>query len=312
MHLSEYQKAAETTDVSSRAPWIGLNQNLFGLMEKVGRICGAMKSRMRDKGSYSVESFRRDMECDIGEALWYLSAVATHFNVDLERIAQTNLKQNRERWGHRDEQGELFHGRRSNLFRDNEKMPEILTAVFTDVDIPGSVSWLSVTGVTVGGIAFGDPVDDNSRTEDGYRYHDVLHLAFAVFLDWSPVVRKLLQSKRKSDPDVDKFDDGARARDTEEAVSNLIHHSARANNYFENARRLDTKLLADIQILVRDLEVKDRTASEWEKTILAAYEIFRQLKYHKGGEVVVHFDPPSLFFSPPSEAALCAVNPNER
>jgi len=296
MHLHEYQKAADVTDVSSRAPWIGLNQNLFGLIEKVGLICGAMKSRMRDKGSYSIESFRVDMENDIGEAMWYLAAVATHFHLDLEKIADANLKSNRNRWGHRNEQGLLFHGRRSNLFLDAEKMPIKLTACFQKTVAVNSVSWLSTTGITVDGIPFGDPIDDNSRTEDGYRYHDVIHLAFAAFLDWSPVVRKLLQSKRKSEPEIDKFDDGARARDTEEAITNLIHHSARLNNYFDKAQRLDTKLLTDVQVLAIDLEVRDRTANEWEQAILAGYQVFRSLRSHGGGFVDVNFEAPSLVF----------------
>jgi NTP pyrophosphatase (non-canonical NTP hydrolase) len=298
MHISEYQRAADSTDVSSRAPWVGLNQNLFGLVEKVGCMAFAMKSRMRDKGSYSVSSFREDVETAIGEALWYLAAVATHFQLDLEAIAEKNLKNNRQRWGsHRDEQGQLFHGRHSDLFPDAEKFPQMMTAEFTNVQRPNRVSWLSVTGVKVDGVTFGDPVDDNSRTEDGYRYHDVLHLAFAAHLDWSPVVRKLMQNKRKSDPATDKFDDGARARDTEEAVSNLIHHNARANNYFLHAKRLDTKLLADVQGLVIDLEVRDRTAHEWEQAILAAYEVFNELRTNDGGFVDVYFQsPPKLVF----------------
>lgn len=301
MNISDYQKAADATDVSSRAPWVGLNQNLFGLVEKVGCMAFAMKSRMRDKGSYSVKSFRDDMETAIGEALWYLSAVATHFQLDLDAIAERNLKSNRARWGgHRDEQGQLFHGRQSHSYEDEERFPKTVLVEFTDTEGPNAVSWLSVAGVKVDGVPFGDPVDDNSRKEDGYRYHDILHFAFAAYLDWSPVVRKLVQKKRKSNLHVDKFDDGARARDTEEAVANLIHHSARDNNYFENAKRLDSKLLADIQALVIDLEVRDRTAREWEQAILAAYGVFSKLRQHRGGIVEVDFHEPALIYSVPS------------
>jgi hypothetical protein len=295
MRLSEYQRSADATDVSSRAPWVGLNQNLFGLVEKVGLIAHSVKCRMRDKGSYSKESFRADVETAVGESLWYLSAVCTHFHLDLEQIAIANLQKNRERWGtHRDEQGALFHGRNRGLFRTGEYFPESVLVRFTSIEGPNQHSWMNVTAVTVDGEEFGDRVDDNSRYEDGYRYHDILHFAFAAYLDWSPVVRKLLRNKRKSDPLVDKFDDGARARDTEEAVSNLIHHNARVNNYYAAAKHLDTKLLTGIQLQVMDLEVRDRTPAEWEAAILAAYAAFRELRDLNGGTVQVFFDPPKL------------------
>jgi hypothetical protein len=297
LKLSEFQKAADATDVSSRAPWVGLNQNLFGLTEKVGGMAGAMKRRLRDKGSYSVGSFRRDMEQHIGDALWYLSAVCTHFHLDLDSIAERTLTENRKRWGkHRDEQGNLFHGRNSDRFSGDQRFPEKMTATFVSTEGPNSVSWLSVTNVQINGVPFGDPVDDNSRTEDAYRFHDVLHFAFAAYLDWSPVVRNLLKNKRKSEPEIDKFDDGARARDTEEAVSNFIHHEARSNNYFKGAKHLSTEFLARIQRLVIDLEVRDRTAAEWEKCILAAYDVFRDLVANKGGYVDVLFNEPAIYF----------------
>jgi hypothetical protein len=132
--------------------------------------------------------------------------------------------------------------------------------------------------------------------EDGYRFHDILHFAFAAYLNWSPVVRKLLGNKRKSDRQKDKFDDGARARDTEEAVSNLIHRKATENNLFRNARHLDTDFLNEILGHVRDLEVRDRTAHEWETCILAAYVVFRSLVKNNGGFVDVYLDEPKLTF----------------
>lgn len=304
LRISDYQKAADSTDVSSKAPWVGLNQNLFGLMEKVGNLGSAMKKRLRDKGAYSAESFRTDMERSIGEAMWYLSAVATHFHVDLEAAAEKNLEQNRLRWGaHRDEQGNLFHGRLFDGDAIAEKFPSNLTVEFTDTVGPNLVSWLPVTGVLVNGEPFGDPVDDNSSTEDGYRFHDILHFAFAAYLNWSPVVRKLMGNKRKSQPRRDKYEDGARARDTEEAVSNLIHRAAKANNLFKDAKHLDTALLHQVQGHVRDLEVRDRTAHEWEACILAAYEVFRQLVANGGGFVDVYLDEPRLSFRSRSSTA---------
>lgn len=297
MKLSEYQQAADATDLSARAPWVGLTQNIFGLIEKVGDVSKCVKRRLRDKGSYSVQSFRADMERYLGEVLWYLAAVCTHFGVDLETIAERNLLANKKRWGgHRDEQGQLFHGHDHAKYPEEECLPEKITARFVSSEGPNKVSWLSVTDVSIDGIRFGDSIDDNAKIEDGYRYHDVLHLAFAVFLGWSPVVRKLLKRKRKSNPKVDKYEDGARARDTEEAVSNFIHHEARCNNYFKGAKTLDTDFLIKIQGMVVDLEVRDRTTAEWEHCILQAYSAFRHLLEHKGGYVDAYADQPRILF----------------
>lgn len=297
MKISEFQRAADVTDKSAKAPWVGFNQNLMGLMEKVGGIASSTKKRMRDKGSYSSSTFREEVERYLGESLWYLAAVATHFNSDLEAIAEKNLDENHKRWGgHRDEQGKLFHSRKSKNFKANEQFPANLEVKFTSIVGPNTVSWLSVTGVSIDGEPFGEPVDDNSPTDDGYRFHDVLHFAFATFLDWSPVVRKLMSNKRKSSPKTDKYDDGARARDTEEAVSNLIHRKAKAAGYFLNAEHLPTDFLNEIMGQVLDLEVRDRTAKEWEDCILAAYTAFRDLIKHQGGTVDVYFDQPRLVF----------------
>ena len=288
MRLSEFQRAADSTDTSSKAPWVGFTQNLFGLVDKVGEMSGAVKLRLRDRGSYSASTFRTDMERYIGEALWYLAAVATHFNLDLEEIATKNLAANRQRWGLlRDAQGRLFHGRaRGNHL--SERFPEKVHLEFTSTAGPNQMSWLDVTGVRVDGVPFGDPIDDNTRLEDGYRFHDILHFAFAAYLDWSPVVRKLLNKKRKSNEKEDKYEDGARARDTEEAVTNLIHRYARGNEYLKQAKRLDTDFLYSVQAQVRDLEVRDRTAAEWEECILRAYDIYRELIANHGGHVDVY------------------------
>ena len=57
-----------------------------------------------------------------------------------------------------------------------------------------------------------DSLTDNAYDPDGYRFHDVFHLAYAAVLDWSPVTRSLLQRKRKSNPQVDEVEDGGSCR----------------------------------------------------------------------------------------------------
>ena len=57
----------------------------------------------------------------------------------------------------------------------------------------------------------GDSLSDNAYVDDGYRFHDVMHLAHMAVLGWSPVMRNLLKLKRKSQPTIDEVEDGARA-----------------------------------------------------------------------------------------------------
>ncbi|VVD26540.1 nucleoside triphosphate pyrophosphohydrolase family protein [Paraburkholderia dioscoreae] len=60
------------------------------------------------------------------------------------------------------------------------------------------------------GVNIGDRLTDNRTEPDGYRFHDVFHLAYIAHLGWSPVIRALLKLKRKSDPKLDENEDGAR------------------------------------------------------------------------------------------------------
>ena len=53
------------------------------------------------------------------------------------------------------------------------------------------------------GVFIGDPLTDSIEDPDGYRFHDVFHLAHAAVLHWSPTFRALIRQKRKSDPEFD-------------------------------------------------------------------------------------------------------------
>src|SRR5690606_18663502 len=69
------------------------------------------------------------------------------------------------------------------------------------------------------GQQLGDDITDNSHQDDGYRFHDVFHFGYVAYLGWSPVVRKLMGIKRKSNNKMDEVEDGARAAIIEELIS---------------------------------------------------------------------------------------------
>jgi hypothetical protein len=145
-------------------------------------------------------------------------------------------------------------------------------------------------------IAFGDSLTDNSYDDDGYRYHDVLHLAHLSVLGWSPVLRKLLGKKRRSRPDVDEVEDGARAMIVEEAVVAFVYANAEKNGFFEHTRHVDSELLATVKRMVRPFEVSRRSAKDWERAILQGYAVFRRVWKRKGGRLELDLDAGKIRF----------------
>lgn len=161
----------------------------------------------------------------------------------------------------------------------NEQLPKQLLVRFEEI----SCAKFDQVRVTINGIQVGDIVDDNSYENDGYRYHDVFHYTFATLLGWSPCSRSMLKRKRKSNENLDRIEDGARAAITEEAISLMIFNYALNNDYFCKSNKVDDILLTLIKKMVEPFEVKIRTKDEWEKAILKSYELFRKLRANKGG-----------------------------
>jgi hypothetical protein len=298
MHFDDYQQRTRSADRTSREPWIGLAQSTFGLTEKVGAISACMKKRLR--GGYGHIDFLDDVKDRLGDALWYFTSVCSHLHMSLEEIAARNLIVTEARWLKPDETQQLLFGRLFDLdFPEHEQLPRRFRVKFVE-DNSHQRSWLTMVEVWVGDEPLGDPIDDNSPGADHYRLHDILHLANAAILGWSPVIRKLLRRKRKSNPTVDKYEDGARACDTEEALASLIHNEAKRNSYFESSTVVDTPLLIKLRSLAADLEVNVRSAAEWQHCILEAYRVFRSVRDHNGGVVEVSLLDRTISFVSPT------------
>jgi hypothetical protein len=131
----------------------------------------------------------------------------------------------------------------------------------------------------------GNRLTDNSREDDGYRFHDIFHLAYATHLRWSPVVRKLLRRKRRSVSQIDEVEDGGRATVVEEGIAHRVFIHARSVSFFEGARSVDTHLIASILDEVSWLEVASASASQWEQAILDGFRVWREVRAHRGGIV---------------------------
>lgn len=143
----------------------------------------------------------------------------------------------------------------------------------------------TLTKISYGHQQVGDFIDDNSREKDNYRFHDVFHYSFATVLGWSPCSRAMMKRKRKSDSDIDEFEDGARAAITEEAISLMIFNYAKKRNLLAKDNTIDSELLEFIKDFTSPFEVSACTKQDWEKAILLGYSLFRSLVENNGGRI---------------------------
>ncbi len=153
------------------------------------------------------------------------------------------------------------------------------------------------------GVIIGDRLTDNKAEKDDYRFHDVFHIAYAVHLEWSPVLRALFKIKRKSRPDLDENEDGARAILVEEGISTLVFGRALERGLFRGLESLDYDLLKLIQELVRGFEAERFSAWQWERAILDGFRIFREIvkPENRRGWIVADLDKHTLEFQPGSD-----------
>ncbi|MEK7620253.1 MAG: nucleoside triphosphate pyrophosphohydrolase family protein [Patescibacteria group bacterium] len=91
MNLSEYQKKASTTALYPNA-----GNNLYypalGLGGEVGEVLNKVKKVMRDHGGTVTDEYRETLRSELGDVLWYVSALAGELNLNLDDIAQANIE----------------------------------------------------------------------------------------------------------------------------------------------------------------------------------------------------------------------------
>lgn len=230
----------------------------------------------------------------LGEVLADLAMVAALFGQKLADIAEANIRKIKSRWpGENPVHLPLF----DEGILVFEQFPREFEMHYQEV-VPKDGAPYVIQRIG-GQINVGDRLTDNRVGPDGYRFHDVFHLAYMVHLGWSPVIRALLKLKRKSDPSIDENQDGARAVIIEEAISTWIFNHAYARNFFADKKpgRLNYDLLKQVHSMVGGYEVEKCPLWQWELAILDGFKVFRQLIEHGGGVVRVNLNARTLEFS---------------
>lgn len=169
-------------------------------------------------------------------------------------------------------------------YSGHEQLPRTFTIDFETIEKDDK----TLTKITYNNHQVGDFIDDNSREYDNYRFHDVFHYTFAAVLGWSPCSRAMMKRKRKSNIDIDQFEDGARAAITEEAISLMVFSYAKKRNLLTTDNNIDAGLLEFIKDFTSPFEVSIRSKEDWERAILLGYSLFRSLVKNNGGRI--HFD----------------------
>lgn len=290
MDLNTYQQQAQLTDQVALRNGITSNSDvivpLLGLAGETGELLSEYKKHLRDGNSHLL--FKDRVAEELGDLLWYVANVAEKFDLKLEEIAQKNLHKILSRWG---SQGSLLTNFDSG-YEESERFPREFQVELREVLVDGCTK----IRTSINGVQIGDDLTDNADDPDGYRFHDIFHLSYVAVLGWSPVIRKLLGRKRKSDPKVDEVQDGGRAQVIDEAVAALVFDYAKEHNWLEGVRDIDYKLLRTIKGITSLLEVKQRSMSEWQKAILMGLEVWRKVLLNSGGLIVVNLDRQELVY----------------
>lgn len=284
MEMAAYQQAAAKT-IQPIPGGDRVTVALLGLAGETGAVLTAYKKQLRD-GPADPE-FRARMREELGDALWYLSAVAHHLDLGLDDIATANLGKITDRWRHTPADAIPFDGE----LDPGEQLPRQADFVFTLTRGPED---REVSVLTCEGRQVGDPITNASHIADGYCFHDIFHLSYAAVLGWSPVMRSLLKRKRRSNPDTDEAEDGGRAIAIEEGISALVFAYASRHNYLDGKNHVDNDVLDTIQGMVAHLEVGAHRAADWEKAIITGFAAWRKLRRHGGGTVRLDLDAQTL------------------
>ncbi len=250
----------------------------LSLAENTGRISHAYRGLLADQ--YTEAAFNIVLRESLVSLMADLELLIGLNGLSLSDVANGNLDKVRHRWAQSDA-GFVLADR---VWPTTEQLPLRFEAWVSDHLGRVSVSF-AVDGQTIP--VMPDSLTDNAYDQDGYRYHDLFHLAYAAILDWSPVTRSLLRRKRKSDPRVDEVEDGGRAVAIEEGISAMVFAYATQHRMLQGVKTVEDSLLRTIRDMTRHLEVSNRTAAEWQDAIIQGFEIWRAVRDAGRGHIQV-------------------------
>ncbi|WP_067807658.1 nucleoside triphosphate pyrophosphohydrolase family protein [Actinomadura formosensis] len=316
MDFASFQLAAhETSRLKLGGPQAAIAP-MLGLASETGSILNVYRKYLRD--GFDLAANREFLREELGDLLWYTAAVATAFNLDLEDIAAANLQRTRDRYPS-PSLGEPLTGLPvfDAEFPEQERFPRRLVLAFAEHPTSSGRQTVLLTLVSAEPNAFpdgpvrsdgdkvigyqvgdtiGDPLTDNTRRTDAYRYHDAIHLGFMAVLNWSPNMRSLLRVKRKSNSTTDECEDGARAIFAEEGLAAMLSRLAVRRSAFQSETGIDGEVIDVAKAAAADLEVETLPVWLWRRAIQQGFGALHQLAANEGGYLVADLDTRTLTY----------------
>lgn len=316
MDLTTFQhSAARTSQLQLGGPQSAIAP-MLGLASETGSILSVYKKHLRD--SIDLTESRQFLREELGDLLWYVAALATACGLDLNDVATTNLRRAGDRYPavppeHQLDELPIF----DRDYPPTERFPRRLVISFAENVAEGNRTVAGLTlvcaqpnafpgGPTLGpgekpigyqlGATMGDTLTDNSRRVDAYRFHDAIHLGFLAVLNWSPTMRAVLRLKRKSNPQVDECEDGARAVYVEEGLAAVLARLAQRRTGFLSETSIDGEVIEVAKAAAVDLEVEPLPAWLWRRAILQGFRAMHQLGQNCGGYLVADLDARTLTY----------------
>ena len=246
----------------------------------------------------------REPETVIGEIAWHLAAIARVHEISLNHVVNVNAAKAQFR-SHTEGSDSYY----DEDYPDGERLPRKFRIDFVSTSHEYARMYHN-------GSRLGDQLTDNAYEEDGYRFHDVMHLANAACLRWSPVMRKLLKRKRKSCPKADEVEDGARAQIVEELVVKAIHAEGKrllptdqsdVGRLFPEKGQITFGLVKTVLEYVKGLEVHDSQEWHWREAIFEGYRVYQRLREEGQGSVTVDLVDRSLSFDPRLRIGIAGI-----
>lgn len=94
MTFEEYQKLAITTDSyggGGSLDSMAFIAKMLGLAGESGEVADKIKKIHRNKQGVMTEDDKKEITKELGDVLWYLSAIAHYLDIPLELVAEKNL-----------------------------------------------------------------------------------------------------------------------------------------------------------------------------------------------------------------------------
>lgn len=312
MEFAEYQQRAEATDYNKGDDDAirGIVAPLLGLAAETGSILNAYKRQFRER--ITEEDAKIFLKKELGDALWYLNSITTRLGFKLEEVALENLERIEEIYSQEHSPSSfpsLNTGKSTReqfptemKFQFKEKRHEnghkiVEVWLIESTPNPFERGWKKGKIVHENGAyKIGDDLNDNTRKDDGFRYHDVIHMTFAAYIGWSPFLRRQLGVQRL-DGDEEEWEDNARARFSEEGVVAAVWAMAKSRNDFKSPQSVNEETLEFVDALTDGFEASAVPAWLWRQAISKACTNAKLLKENEGGFITLNTKDRTAVFS---------------